>query len=277
MTRALQISIACNVALAAACSFLFFWNQQPASPAPVPGTRTTVAQGAVPDWKKLDSPDFQTFVSNLRSAGCPEATIRDIITGEVTEIYSEKELQKAAAQSQSNGATSSPAQAQSIAGIQAERDRTIAALLDPEPARAGDQASIPPLSNTPGYTGADTEPPPSLQRTRASTYPAVFAHNAAAAANSVPVNASANSPQGNANAVSPAEQLMLDKINNDFVNAVGGPNQDPSDPAYQERWQAAQEMSDAQFKKFFGGRAYVQAQIKAARIAAAEQRAAAQQ
>lgn len=43
-------------------------------------------------WRQLDAPDFQTFVANLRNIGCPEATIRDIITGELKEIYDLKRI-----------------------------------------------------------------------------------------------------------------------------------------------------------------------------------------
>jgi len=30
-------------------------------------------------WQQLESPDYQTYVANLRDIGCPEQTIRDII------------------------------------------------------------------------------------------------------------------------------------------------------------------------------------------------------
>ena len=45
------------------------------------------AEAAAFQWKQLDSPDFVTYVANLRRIGCPEATIRDIVDGELREIY----------------------------------------------------------------------------------------------------------------------------------------------------------------------------------------------
>ena len=80
-----------------------------------------------------------------------------------------------------------------------------------------------------------------LQPARGPTYPAAFVHRAA---------------------------------NTGFVSAIGGAGQTPDDPAYQARWDAAQQLSDAQYKKFFGGRAYVRHQIEAARQAVLEQQAA---
>src|SRR5262245_55092968 len=31
-------------------------------------------------WSQIESPDYREYISNLRAIGCPEATIRDIIT-----------------------------------------------------------------------------------------------------------------------------------------------------------------------------------------------------
>lgn len=48
-----------------------------------------------------------------------------------------------------------------------------------------------------------------------------------------------------------------------FVEDVGGAGQDPSDPAYQERWNEAQRESDLSFKALFGKQAYNAHQIQA--------------
>src|SRR5690606_22661889 len=41
-------------------------------------------------WSEVESPDFGTYIRNLRNIGCPERTIRDIIIAEVNELYSER-------------------------------------------------------------------------------------------------------------------------------------------------------------------------------------------
>ena len=42
------------------------------------------------DWKSVESADYKTYLANLRAAGCPEETIRDIIRADVTKLYDEK-------------------------------------------------------------------------------------------------------------------------------------------------------------------------------------------
>src|SRR5579859_490119 len=41
-------------------------------------------------WGQLESSDYKTYISNLRAIGCPEQTIRDIITADVDNLYSRK-------------------------------------------------------------------------------------------------------------------------------------------------------------------------------------------
>jgi len=42
------------------------------------------------DWKSVESADYKMYLANLRAAGCPEETIRDIIRADVTKLYDEK-------------------------------------------------------------------------------------------------------------------------------------------------------------------------------------------
>ena len=41
-------------------------------------------------WGQLESSDYKTYISNLQAIGCPEQTIRDIITADVDSLYSRK-------------------------------------------------------------------------------------------------------------------------------------------------------------------------------------------
>ena len=72
-----------------------------ASPAPntavTPATKTrtvtqvvtnTVAQKF--DWSSVESDDYKKYIANLRAIGCPEETIRDIITADVNKLYEAK-------------------------------------------------------------------------------------------------------------------------------------------------------------------------------------------
>jgi hypothetical protein len=42
-------------------------------------------------WRLLESDDFKNYIANLRSVGCPEQTIQDIIIAEVNKVYAGKE------------------------------------------------------------------------------------------------------------------------------------------------------------------------------------------
>src|SRR5258707_184974 len=41
-------------------------------------------------WQEVESPDYPTYVANLRDIGCPEQTIRDIIVVDVNALYSRR-------------------------------------------------------------------------------------------------------------------------------------------------------------------------------------------
>ena len=41
-------------------------------------------------WQEVESPDYPTYIANLRNIGCPEQTIRDIIIADVNGLYARK-------------------------------------------------------------------------------------------------------------------------------------------------------------------------------------------
>ncbi|HWC61921.1 MAG TPA: hypothetical protein VHC44_19695, partial [Verrucomicrobiae bacterium] len=41
-------------------------------------------------WSHVESPDYTTYIANLRSIGCPEQTIRDIIIADVNALYAKR-------------------------------------------------------------------------------------------------------------------------------------------------------------------------------------------
>jgi len=41
-------------------------------------------------WQEVESPDYSTYIANLRSIGCPEQTVRDIIIADVNALYARK-------------------------------------------------------------------------------------------------------------------------------------------------------------------------------------------
>lgn len=57
--------------------------------------RATDAPVAIPapewSWSSVESEDYRKYVANLRSIGCPEQTIRDIILADLNKLYAAKE------------------------------------------------------------------------------------------------------------------------------------------------------------------------------------------
>src|SRR5947209_4270781 len=41
-------------------------------------------------WQEVESPDYTTYIANLRGIGCPEQTIRDIIIADVNAHFSRR-------------------------------------------------------------------------------------------------------------------------------------------------------------------------------------------
>ena len=65
--------------------------------------------------------------------------------------------------------------------------------------------------------------------------------------------------------LNPVQQQEIANLQQNFVDAIGGENQNPSDPAYLNRWETAQSQIDQEFKVKFGWQAFVQQQLVAAR------------
>jgi hypothetical protein len=43
------------------------------------------------NWQQVESEDYKTFIANLRSIGCPEETIRDIVIADVDKLFAARE------------------------------------------------------------------------------------------------------------------------------------------------------------------------------------------
>lgn len=64
-----------------------------AAPAAKPRTVTQVVTNTVAqkfDWNAVESDDYKKYIANLRSIGCPEETIKDIIKADVNKLYDAK-------------------------------------------------------------------------------------------------------------------------------------------------------------------------------------------
>src|ERR1051326_8706101 len=89
------VSLAANVLLA--IGWLFSSHTQSDVPAdktaqgPAQNSKTNfVVRRQGFSWHQIESPDYPTYIVNLRDIGCPEQTIRDIIIADVNSLYSLK-------------------------------------------------------------------------------------------------------------------------------------------------------------------------------------------
>jgi LysM repeat protein len=65
-------------------------SQRPASAQTVI-TRTNVVFRREPfSWREVESPDYRTYIANLREIGCPDQTIRDIIIADVNSMFARR-------------------------------------------------------------------------------------------------------------------------------------------------------------------------------------------
>jgi hypothetical protein len=55
-----------------------------------PMNSATLRNAITFDWHQVESEDYQDYITNLRSIGCPEETIRDIIKADVDKLYESK-------------------------------------------------------------------------------------------------------------------------------------------------------------------------------------------
>lgn len=56
----------------------------------LPGETEVVTNFAKIDWRAIESADYVKYIANLRGAGCPEETVRDLIIADVNKMYAAK-------------------------------------------------------------------------------------------------------------------------------------------------------------------------------------------
>ena len=56
--------------------------------------------------------------------------------------------------------------------------------------------------------------------------------------------------------LNPQQAQVVNDLGQKFIQDVGGPNQDPNDPAYSQRWQVSQPQADLDLRGMIGIRAW---------------------
>lgn len=277
----LLLSLAGNGVLAAVLLAGWLWRQSPAGEAGSAEPRAEMtaaaeASKAVPaspappafQWSQLDAPDFPAFIQNLRGIGCPEATIRDIVAGELSEIYAAKRL------SAEQAIASAPELArevleQRLHSLESEEASVLASLTSASaPAvQASAEASM-------AVAGGPAEAEPqggsvSAPEDAAARDATVLAPAAFLVGNDPSQSSSFNelSVMPTDTSLDPATAAVLGQLRQDFASSLpqgaGEAAADPSSLLYRMRWQSAQRASDELFSSLFGGDAFVRVQAEA--------------
>jgi hypothetical protein len=190
-------------------------------------------------WSQMYSSDYHIYVKNLRATGCPEPTVRAIVIADVDSVYQlfanqmEKKLLalKGDSWSQQIGAFSSEsAWRAALQKIPDEESAKIADLLGLKPAPEQVAAS----ARTVAIPSSPTGPLPlALQDIDLST-----------------LNLNADQ-----------KQLIAD-LRQQFLQQVGDPVRDQSDPAYLARLKKAQPEMDGVLKAMIGTSAFENYQLE---------------
>jgi hypothetical protein len=184
-------------------------------------------------WSELYSSDYHVYVKNLRAIGCPDQTLRAIVTADVDSVYQiitsrlQHKLADLATNSwpaQLTSADSEPALRDALQKIPGEEAAKIADLLGLKPAsKANSVASTPDIP---------LAPPLALQNLDLTAL-------------------NLNTDQ----------QQIIDSVREEFLEEIGDAHQDTNDPAYRARWQRAQADADNTLEAELGSNLYSQYQL----------------
>ena len=294
MKTTLRISICLNCALLGCLAFLLL-NRRPARPRAEASAEAvnppTVAESALPapstsltdevkpfHWSQIESADYRTYIANLRGIGCPEQTIRDLIKADVDNLYATRRqpLEDKLAANDVAGRTALQRELQELGDQEASAVTALLAAPSTAANTTSALAAEAPPSGSVRQEPADPTPMPLgfpnpalsafTLNTRTSqaaveAMPSGAARQAPSAAISLPLVFHEIDPSVvNLNA---QQTQVVNDLRQQFIQDVGGPNQDPNDPAYSQRWLASQPQADLDLCGMLGINAFQSYQIAA--------------
>lgn len=247
MKIAMKISVWLNLMVLAG-SISFVMTKHKASPAPIisdatPGS-SAVKIEIPPDlrstnpppfrWSQLDADDYHVYVKNLRTIGCPEPTVRAIVSADVDSVYQNyrRDLDRKLAGLENS---SWPAQLEAFNSEQKLKDE-IQRIPAEEAAKIADLLGQKPV--------AIATLSPSIKPV---AVPLVLQEVDLSALN-----------------LNESQKQLIASLRQDFIQQIGGLNQNPEDPDYLMRWQKAQPEMDDILKGMIGTSAFENYQLLAA-------------
>jgi hypothetical protein len=220
----LAVSLVANLALVASVIRLNDRLTEQQAPSPRPFR-----------WAQLESTDYPTYIANLRTIGCPEQTVREIIAADVVDLYAPRRAPLLAKLSGSNAAPAERGQAEeALRQLRQEESAIMRRLFGiAEPEKQIAQSSTPPAP--------DRALRHELEDTNVSM-PLVF-----------------QSVDTNAVKLTTDQLQTISEVRESFLEDLGT-NQDVNDPDYRRRWQAAQKQADSLLDALLGRQFYLQYQ-----------------
>jgi hypothetical protein len=173
-------------------------------------------------WSQLESTDYRNYIANLRSIGCPEQTIRDIITADVDSVFARR-------RDRLIGSTPSGLVKDGLSALRQQEDQFLTTLLGSQSDKAAEVAVAP-----------ETVP---LRRARN--------RDAVPALPLVLQNVDLTGLKLNS-----SQMEVVENLRREFRLEIGSAS-DPNDPAYRERWLAAQHESDSLLQGMLGTDIYM--------------------
>jgi hypothetical protein len=263
MKKTFIISVSLNLALLGCLAFFPVNRVKPAAktlppvvasvPTPAAATVTSPKSSPPPaagprpfQWRQLYAGDYHAYVKNLRAIGCPEPTLRAIVAADVHAVFQprENELEKKLSDLANSSWTNQLAAwnrqqtwKSELLHLPDEEAAMLASCLDET-----SSAALTADTGAPATTGRQAD--------------ADAGEPIVAPLVSQPVDLAAlNLDEGQVQAIADLQKTFLQKI--------GGPGQDPNDPAYQARWRVAQAEVDNLMQGMIGDQAYQDYQMQA--------------
>jgi hypothetical protein len=245
MNSTARIIIIFNLALVSA--LVWIWNAQrreqtvSAQPAEIlaapPALVTSVSAPSIlrqtepPPfrWSQLESSDYRTYVKNLREAGCPETTLRAIVTADVDAVYRQRsrELEQKLEEIVNSSWTVQSSSYRDQQELKAQMQK----LPGEESSEISDLLGV---KAVPDQQITVARPQRNHSNERA-VMPLVLQPVDAAALN-----------------LNEQQMQVVQELRQQFLDEIGGANQDPADPAYRERWLKAQPQMDDNLRGMLG-------------------------
>lgn len=196
-------------------------------------------------WSQVESDDYATFTANLRAISCPEETIRHLVAGEIGQIYQDK-------QKQFEDRAGRPMQPSELRKLRQEQAVVLAQVMPSTSAAEKKNES----RNGPSLGSG------LVNRGPAPRYPLAFA--ASSSGKSTALGSAAAPPVSVTPVLSKTvAAVAINQIRQEFVSQIGGTNQNPSDPAYYQRWSKAQRLADDRMRSLMGAEYYNRNSIEA--------------